>query len=275
MAALVYWILSSVSWRDEPPPRQSKYGLPLPPECHATLTLEELAGRPVFVVGDVHGCFEELSLLLQAARRLQKNPFIIFVGDAINKGPRNIDVLRLVKEMKDSGQAMIVRGNHEETVLRELWALRINPRYELPERYQWLRKLTEDDFWFLQKLPYTIYIPSKRSVVVHAGFVPGLPYDQQSLEDLTHMRNIIQEDVFFGRGLVGTSKIDNGVPWASLWPGPEHVYFGHDARRGFQRWPHATGLDTGCLYGNNLTGVFIGSEDLPVSVSALDMYVSP
>nr|KAG5700595.1 hypothetical protein BaRGS_015391 [Batillaria attramentaria] len=92
---------------------------------------------------------------------------------------------------------MIVRGNHEETVLRELWALRINPRYELPERYQWLRKLTEDDFWFLQKLPYTIYIPSKRSVVVHAGFVPGLPYDQQSLEDLTHMRNIIQEDVFF------------------------------------------------------------------------------
>ncbi|KAK7488208.1 hypothetical protein BaRGS_00020515 [Batillaria attramentaria] len=143
-------------------------------------------------------------------------------------------------------------------------------------RYQWLRKLTEDDFWFLQKLPYTIYIPSKRTVIVHAGFVPGLPCDQQSLENLTHMRNIIQEDVFFGsRGLVGTSKIENGVPWASLWQGPEHVYFGHDARRGFQRWPHATGLDTGCLYGNNLTGVFIGSEDLPVSVSALDMYVSP
>ena len=121
--------------------------------------------------------------------------------------------------------------------------------------------LNEDDFTFLQQLPYTISIPSKRALIVHAGLVPGVPLECQSLENLTHMRNITQEDYFSGRGLVGSSKVDQGEAWASLWPGPDHVYFGHDARRGLQLWPFATGLDTGCLYGNVLTGVFIGSDD--------------
>lgn len=237
------------------------------------MTADMIDGRPLFIVGDVHGCFEELCLLLRAAGNQQKNPFVIFVGDIINKGPGNMDVLRLVREMTDNGQAAAVRGNHEESVLRELWALYREPRYKLSERHAWMAELTRDDFQYLQELPYTLSVPSINSIIVHAGLVPGLPLERQSLEHLTHMRNIIQEDFFHGRGLVGTSKIEVGVPWASLWPGPEHVYFGHDARRGFQKWPHASGLDTGCLYGNSLTGVFVGEEEDPVNIQALKTYV--
>ena len=93
MAAFISWLVSTV-WPRITGVRQNKYNTPLPEQCHVSLTSDTIKGRPVFMVGDVHGCLDELLELLELAGSEHKDPFVVFVGDFINKGPRNVDVLR-------------------------------------------------------------------------------------------------------------------------------------------------------------------------------------
>lgn len=77
---------------------------------------------------------------------------------------------------------------------------------------------------------------------------------------MVNMRNVIYGDYFDDGGIQGTKSDTQGDPWASSWKGPQMVYFGHDAKRELQRNPFSLGLDTGCVYGRQLTGVFIKQQ---------------
>lgn len=70
----------------------------------------------------------------------------------------------------------------------------------------------------------------------------------RNLIPITTTNTITNEEVFERYEAEESIEL-GGVPWAQEWHGPIHIYFGHDARRGLQLYPFATGLDTGCCYG--------------------------
>lgn len=271
MAGLLSFICSFVFKSGVPnTQRCTKYTLPLPRICHFVLDEVVIGNRSVLVIGDIHGCYDELCDLLSVAQSMEPSrPILpVFVGDLINKGPKSVEVLRKLQSM----DAYSVRGNHDEAVLKQLLNRRENQHYECPPKYHWSQSLTDADVDFLKELPYTISIPSCNALIVHAGLLPGVPLEEQHLNDMIIMRNVVTKED--GNVSASESRLV-GEQWAAVWPGPEHVYFGHDAVRGFQSFPLCTGLDTGCLYGKELTGLFINGCKEKITISARKIYRPP
>jgi hypothetical protein len=216
--------------------------------------------KRILVVGDVHGCFDELRRLLDKAK-VGGGEEVILVGDLVNKGPDSIGVVRFCRE---NGIAAVL-GNHDDYLVRCVAARRRGDDKEFSEGVRKIaKKISDEDAAWLKALPLWLRIPGQRAVVVHAGLVPGRAFTDQKRENLLTMRAVREDGT-------GSKRMDDGKPWASLHRGPSHVYFGHDAVRGLQQWDYATGLDTGCVYGGRLTGYELIGEQF-VSVPAKKSY---
>jgi hypothetical protein len=222
----------------------------------------------IIVIGDVHGCVDELRDLVSKAG-WQKGEELVLVGDLVAKGPDSQAVVAFARE---SG-ARSVMGNHDDHVLRlrEVAAGRVadDGREPRPEHQQVLDTMTEPDWAYLEAMPLLLRLGPEKAggpdtAVVHAGALPGVPLEQQDREHLLTLRSFSKEGE--------PTKKGKGMPWASQWRGPERLIFGHDAVRGLQEYAYATGLDTGCVYGGSLSAIVLPERRL-VSVRARRAYV--
>ena len=213
-------------------------------------------GRTI-VIGDIHGCFDELIDLLDLVR-LRKHDRVVAVGDLTVKGPKSREVLDL---FIDDPRFSSVIGNHDRA-LRQHW------RGE-PVRLMRAQKAARDELGFnrdrysayLQSLPFMIDLGSH--LVVHAGVRQGVPPKHQMASDLTGLRTM-------GANPSG----HKGVPWYEVYRGKRIVLFGHWPAIEPRRTRRAIGLDTGCVYGGRLTAYIIESDQF-LSVSAYRTYDAP
>lgn len=215
------------------------------------------AGRTL-AVGDVHGCVDELALLVARFAPVAGDR-VVLVGDLVAKGPDSQAVVQLARERG----FLAVLGNHDQKVL-DCRAAR--PGMMPPSRHHAAvaRTLGAEDWGYLESLPLVLDLGGG-TAVIHGGALPGVALADQQRDHLLGLRSI-------GPAGEPSRRVDGGRPWASLWPGPPHLVFGHDAVRGLQRWPAATGLDTGCVYGRELTGLVLPARAL-LTVPAHRAYV--
>jgi diadenosine tetraphosphatase ApaH/serine/threonine PP2A family protein phosphatase len=213
------------------------------------------SARRTLVIGDVHGCLDELRALVEHAG-VTADDDVVFVGDLVAKGPDSAGVIGWARERG----AAAVLGNHDDHVLKARAGDGAAKKHHLAVA----ATLSKADVDWLAALPLWLRLAyDEPHVVVHGGMVPGVPVEKQTREHLLAMRSITAD----GK----PSKRIEGAPWGALWAGPEHAVFGHDAIRGLQQHAHATGLDTGCVYGRELTGLLLPAQKL-VSVPSRRAY---
>jgi hypothetical protein len=211
------------------------------------------------IVGDVHGCLDEL-LALVARCGDPRGTRYVMVGDLVAKGPDSKGVVAWAR----AAHIDAVLGNHDAAVLRVG-----DPDVDPPPKAHHVavaETLSDDELAWLAARPLWLALDAGTRaphLVVHGGLVPDVPLDEQERKHLLNLRSIADD---------GTpSKKIEGTPWGALWKGPPHVVYGHDAVRGLQRHRWATGLDTGCVYGGALTALVLPEGEL-VSVSAKRAY---
>ncbi|MEI9954664.1 MAG: metallophosphoesterase family protein [Pseudomonadota bacterium] len=218
--------------------------------------------RSIFI-GDVHSCAAELAELLSAVA-VSADDQVFFVGDLLTRGPDPLGVLRLFRTLR----ARSAIGNHEQRLLAARHArLRGEAGPKLSASHAQVVALLDDADWaILESLPLWIDVPEHDVRVVHAGIVPGVPFEQQDPWLLTHIRSIDER---------GKPSEKWGALWGSLYHGEPHIVFGHNARQRPQLHAHATGLDTACVYGGALTALVLAEGMAPPPVaSRLDALVS-
>lgn len=210
------------------------------------------------LIGDVHGCFEELILLLEKIKFTEEDE-LIFLGDIINKGPYSLKVLEFVK---DNGHPCIL-GNHEMGFLRAIdddkymkggfLKIREELGSRLDEYVQWMRELP-------------LYIEDEDYIAIHGGLEPGVSLGQQSAAIATRIRT------WDGSGQDMNNS--SNPAWYELYKGKKLVVFGHWAARGLIVRDNAIGLDTGCVWGRELSALILPERKV-VSVPAQKIYQDP
>ncbi len=243
---------------------------------------------PFDIIGDVHGCMDELEILL---RRLgyvteqepdaEKKPIYrvrhpegrraFFVGDLVDRGPRSPDVLRLVMGMVADGTGLCVPGNHDVKLMRKLRGRDVKVAHGLAETLAQLegesQAFKDRVADFVDGLVSHAVVDDGRLVVAHAGM-------KEEMQG--RASGAVRAFALFGETTGETDEF--GLPvrydWAAEYRGKSQVVYGHTPVPEAEWLNRTICIDTGCVFGGKLTALRYPEREL-VSVPAAKQYFEP
>lgn len=212
----------------------------------------------IFVIGDIHGCLNKLEQLWDRIDPRPGKDQLVFLGDYVDRGEDSSGVLDYLLQLRQTyTDTIFLMGNHEkmfmdflEGVDRALFIYNggestLRSYLGRVENFLGTMQGTTDDEAldllvpehhraFLQDLHH--YYETEDYIMVHAGLKHGISLDKQSLDDLVWIREeFIYSEEDFGK----------------------RVIFGHTPFVRPLVLPNKIGIDTGAVYGNNLTCVIL------------------
>lgn len=235
---------------------------------------------PLDIIGDAHGCFDELIELLRRLGYSIEGPTraippagrrTVFVGDFVDRGPASPAVLRLVMDMVAAGNALAVPGNHDVKFLRWLEGRSVTLTHGLNLTVEQMRaepqSFHRETQTFLETLPTYLWLNGGELVVSHAGIeeamIGGIDGETRSF--------CIYGDT---DGKVDAKGLVIRYNWAAKYQGGAHIVYGHVPVAEPAAVNNTLCIDTACCYGGALTA-YRWPERQIVSVPALKRYAEP
>jgi protein phosphatase len=237
---------------------------------------------PFDIVGDVHGCYEELTALLgKLGYRIDGGSGLtvvppdgrkaVFVGDLVDRGPKTPGVLRLVMNMVQAGTAFCVPGNHDMKLVKKLKGRDVQLTHGLADSIQQLdRELPEfkqQVLKFLDDLVSHYVFDDGKLVVAHAGM-------KEEMQGRGSGK--VRDFALYGETTGETDEYSLPVRynWAAEYRGKAMVVYGHTPIAEPEWLNRTINIDTGCVFGGKLTALRYPEREL-VSIPALQTYYEP
>lgn len=236
---------------------------------------------PFDIIGDVHGCYDELCDLLEKLEyTVDRNACsaqpplgrkAVFLGDLVDRGPKIVPTLKLAMQMVGAGSALCVPGNHDIKLLRKLQGANVTVNHGLENTLTELEgqpaAFIEDVKHFLDSMVSHYVLDDGKLVVAHAGM-------KEKYQGRSSRR--VRDFALFGDTTGETDEY--GLPvrhdWASEYRGKALVVYGHTPGKTVYQTNHTANIDTGCVFGGQLTAYRYPENEL-AGVDARQTYYEP
>lgn len=207
------------------------------------------------VIGDIHGCYNELKSLLTRLEKdnkyNQRTDKLVFLGDYIDRGEDSRKVIGFIKRLQKNNKNVIaLMGNHEDMLLNYLedmdnsWSY--NGYEATMESYRGHTKHFANDVEWMSKLP--LYHEDEFFIYVHAGIDVNKSMNEQQKNTLLWVR----EDFIYNHKQYNKRVIFGHTPTATL----------NGQNMPIQTFGDNIGIDTGCVFGGALSALIIVDDKI-------------
>ncbi|RSL31049.1 bis(5'-nucleosyl)-tetraphosphatase PrpE [Salibacterium salarium] len=215
-------------------------------------------------IGDIHGCYDELlDWFNHAGYQSRDNVYLhpegripVFIGDLTDRGPDSVDVIKLVTNMVKNKKAHYVPGNHCNKLYRYFLGRNITLSGGLDTTIAELKNLASDTYKSIRQgfmdiyeaAPLYLRLDHDQVIAAHAGIPENL---------IGKTGKKVQTFVLYGD--ITGEKEEDGMPvrrdWAASYKGSRLIVYGHTPVKEPRLINRTINIDTGCVYGGQLTGL--------------------